>query len=188
MLVARAFIPNPNNFPIVNHKDGEPKELDNSADNLEWSTYARNNKHAYDTGLKESVKGEKSHFNKFPESLIRKICEDFEKGYTPIDLFDKYPVSLVHLRSILYEKKWSHITKDYDFKKRFRYNKTYSTENKMKIAELIKQGFVDIEILEIIGLDITNGTHKQFISNMRNIIHRIEGSTTSPKLIIKVNL
>lgn len=40
-LVALAFIPNPCNYPCVNHKD-ENKE-NNHADNLEWCTYAQNN-------------------------------------------------------------------------------------------------------------------------------------------------
>ena len=35
-LVAQYFIPNPNNYPEVNHKDENPKN--NCADNLEWCT------------------------------------------------------------------------------------------------------------------------------------------------------
>lgn len=48
-LVAIAFIENTLNKPTVNHKDGNP--LNNSIDNLEWSTYSENQKHAYKNGL-----------------------------------------------------------------------------------------------------------------------------------------
>lgn len=43
-LVASHFLPNPNNLPVINHKD---KQRDNNhVDNIEWCTTAHNNEHA----------------------------------------------------------------------------------------------------------------------------------------------
>lgn len=65
-LIAIAFIKNPNNFPCINHIDGN--KLNNELNNLEWCTKAMNNKHAYDNNLKigywKNKKGSKHHSSK----------------------------------------------------------------------------------------------------------------------------
>ena len=54
-LVAEAFIPNPNNYPIINHKDNNPQN--NCVDNLEWCTQSYNVKYAYKYGNAKPTSG-----------------------------------------------------------------------------------------------------------------------------------
>lgn len=51
-LVAKTFIPNPNNYPCVNHKD--ENKFNNHVDNLEWCTYKYNSN--YGTAIERRVK------------------------------------------------------------------------------------------------------------------------------------
>lgn len=54
-LIAEAFIPNPNKYPQINHKD--ENKLNNNIDNLEWCTVSYNN--TYGTRI-EKVKNKTS--------------------------------------------------------------------------------------------------------------------------------
>lgn len=67
--LAIAFIPNPENKPFVNHKDGN--KFNCTLGNLEWSTHDENMKHAQRTGL--LVKGRQVHTNILDEAQVRTI-------------------------------------------------------------------------------------------------------------------
>ena len=58
-LVAEHFIPNPSNYPCVNHIDGN--KSNNNVNNLEWCTHQYNSEHAVKIGLhiNKSAKVEK---------------------------------------------------------------------------------------------------------------------------------
>lgn len=85
-LVAEAFIPNPNNYPIINHKDENPSN--NSVDNLEWCTYKYNTNYgtAIERRSKKQINGEKSKpcaMYSLDGELLEKFdsCSEVERRY-----------------------------------------------------------------------------------------------------------
>lgn len=71
-LVAKAFIPNPENKPQVNHLDG--CRWNSCLSNLEWVTASENLQHAVQTGLMKT--GEEHHRSKLTNEQVVYIREN----------------------------------------------------------------------------------------------------------------
>ena len=75
VLVAQAFIPNPDDKPEVNHLKG--RKSDNRVSELEWATSSENKRHAWRIGLCKPKRGTKSHRAKFTAEQVRYIREHY---------------------------------------------------------------------------------------------------------------
>ena len=103
-LIAKTYIQNPNNYAVVNHKDGNKSNC--AANNLEWVSYAMNNQHAYDNNLRE--KGEHHYKSKLTDEDVKSIRRD-GKYATYEEIAAKYNVTKATIRDVLINRTWKHI-------------------------------------------------------------------------------
>lgn len=107
--VAYTFIPNENNFPEVNHKDGD--KLNNYVNNLEWCTSSYNQQHKYDIGLfdKSKLSGENNKSVKLTWNDIEYIREHYapySKQYGSRALARRFNISHTVILDIINNKSW----------------------------------------------------------------------------------
>lgn len=104
-LVADAFIDNPEDKPMVNHKDGN--KLNNHRSNLEWNTASENIRHAYDTGLSKGLSGDDNKNSKISSKIAKEIREKYSKGnFTQRFLASQYKVGKTTIQNILDGSRW----------------------------------------------------------------------------------
>lgn len=77
-LVAILFVPNPENKPCVNHKDGV--KTNNHYTNLEWCTDAENNEHGFKMGLLKRGRNIKPYISVKDEWSFNKPVIDLQTG------------------------------------------------------------------------------------------------------------
>ena len=107
-MVAEVYIPNPDNKPEVNHKNGI--KADCSVKNLEWNTRSENMQHAYKNGLINNT-GEFNGKSKLTETDILEIYKLKDSGLKQKEIGERFPISITQVRRIVNGDKWSHLYK-----------------------------------------------------------------------------
>lgn len=106
-LVAEAFIPNPNNYEEVNHKDFNKDN--NIIDNLEWVTPLQNTRHytdsqfAKETNINRGEKLKKIYYDIFIKDKEKYIINMYKNGYNISQIAKKYNLGNNMISKILKE-------------------------------------------------------------------------------------
>lgn len=110
IIVANAFLDNPENKKEVNHKNGN--KLDNRVENLEWVTHSENCLHAWKTGLQkigkeriEKIKENNIKLRGLNADTVKNIYNDFIiKKISMNKIAKKYKISVQTVSNIANKK------------------------------------------------------------------------------------
>jgi hypothetical protein len=104
-LVALAWIPNPNNYPVVHHKDHN--KHNNAVENLEWTTYEGNTKAAIEAGRHNGgfKRGTKHHSGKFTDDQIQWMSKLSLDGYSYTDLLEIFNSNRGYISQVITGKR-----------------------------------------------------------------------------------
>ena len=110
ILVARAFIknPNPEKFKIVNHLNSD--RADNRVENLEWCDHSRNAKHAIEAGKLKITMGSSRSNAILNEDKVLAIKLLYKTGkFSHWKLANLFNIGKTTIQNILNGTKWAHV-------------------------------------------------------------------------------
>ena len=107
ILVAKAFIPNPENKPQVNHIDSD--KFNCCVENLEWATVSENTIHAYKNNLIKTLRGQKKSQAKLTDEqarYCRAVYKEYDKKLGIRALAKKFNISETSISKIVSRKSY----------------------------------------------------------------------------------
>lgn len=143
-LVAAAYVPNPENLPMVNHLDGN--KLNPLYSNLEWTTARGNAEHASRTGLLHAASLENHGKALLTNQQVSEICKLMEDGeVTQSEIANMYGVSESSIREIRLGNNWTKISSEYEISNcKMKANKPISCEKVIQIANLLVENKLSV--------------------------------------------
>lgn len=105
-LVAKAFIPNPDCLPEVNHQHPDGDKTRNNKGNLEWTSRLGNIAHSKDVLIDRAPIGARHGMSKLTEQNALEIAQS---TLSNAELMAKYGVSEMTIQGIRTGKRWRHL-------------------------------------------------------------------------------
>lgn len=137
--VAEAFLPNPNNYPLVNHLDGN--KLNDVAFNLEWSNNGMNSEHAYLQNL--------NTHSIYSYYQIDTVCKLLAKNdITHVQIAHMTGVDRKTISDIYRGRRWADVSSKYKMPER-----KWTPELKAEICKLIIEGYKGKEIFNKLNMN-----------------------------------
>lgn len=133
-IVAKTFIPNPNNLETVNHINYD--KTDNRVCNLNWMSNYDNIQDAKIHGRFLHRKGEDAPNSKYTELQINSVCKLLEEGFQNKDISKITGVPKNIIGFIKNGSIWTHISKNYSIpkpKEKCKYKKWFKVFDKFII-------------------------------------------------------